>query len=78
MLKSQGIREPESMEYVNIRKSYWRTSNSPILSKSLTNMQFRDLGFCSFQSIIDKLQRRLGNSRVPNSTHGGVGGRPFE
>ena len=34
-----------------------------------------DLDSYSFQSIIDKLQRELRNRRVPNGTHGGVGGR---
>lgn len=48
MLKSLGIREQKAWEYANTRKSYWRTSNSPILSKSLTNNVIRGLGFLFF------------------------------
>jgi hypothetical protein len=38
-------------------------------------MLLEDLDSYSFQSIIEKLQRELRNRRVPNGTHGGVGGR---
>jgi len=48
MLKSLGIREQKVWEYANTRKSYWRTSNSPILSKSLTNNVIRGYGFLFF------------------------------
>lgn len=48
MLKSLGIREQKAWEYANTRKSYWRTSNSPILSKSLTNNVIRGYGFLFF------------------------------
>jgi RNA-directed DNA polymerase len=48
MLKSLGIREQKAWEYANTRKSYWRTSNSPILSKSLTNNVIRGFGFLFF------------------------------
>lgn len=48
MLKSLGIREQKAWEYANTRKSYWRTSKSPILSKSLTNNVIRGLGFLFF------------------------------
>lgn len=48
MLKSLGIREQKAWEYANTRKSYWRTSNSPILSKSLTNDVIREFGFLFF------------------------------
>ncbi len=48
MLKSLGIREQKAWEYANTRKSYWRTSNSPILSKSLTNNVIKGLGFQFF------------------------------
>lgn len=47
MLKSLGISE-RAWEYANTRKSYWRTSNSPILSKSLNNTVIRGLGFLFF------------------------------
>ncbi|OLN33070.1 group II intron reverse transcriptase/maturase [Desulfosporosinus metallidurans] len=48
MLKSLGIREQKAWEYANTRKSYWRTSNSPILAKSLTNNVIKGFGFLFF------------------------------
>src|SRR5665647_1642643 len=48
MLKSLGIHEQKAWEYANTRKSYWRTSNSPILSKSLTNKVIKGFGFLFF------------------------------
>jgi hypothetical protein len=48
MLKSLGIREHKAWEYANTRKSYWRTSNSPILTISLTNDVLRGFGFLFF------------------------------
>ena len=48
MLKSLGVSVQKAWEYANTRKSYWRTSNSPILSKSLTNDVIRGLGFLFF------------------------------
>jgi RNA-directed DNA polymerase len=48
MLKSLGIHEQKAWEYANTRKSYWRTSNSPILSKSLTNDVIKRFGFQFF------------------------------
>ncbi|MFD0698733.1 group II intron maturase-specific domain-containing protein, partial [Paenibacillus sp. GCM10027628] len=48
MLKSLGIQEQKAWEYANTRKSYWRTSNSPILAKSLGNNTIKELGFLFF------------------------------
>lgn len=48
MLKSLGIHEQKAWEYANTRKSYWRTSRSPILSKSLTNNVIKGFGFLFF------------------------------
>lgn len=48
MLKSLGLQEQKAWEFANTRKSYWRTSNSPILSKSLTNNVIRGFGFLFF------------------------------
>ncbi len=47
-LKSLGTHEQKAWEYANTRKSYWRTSNSPILSKSLGNNTIKGLGFLYF------------------------------
>ncbi|TCS82919.1 hypothetical protein EDD72_1071, partial [Tepidibacillus fermentans] len=43
--------------------------------RPLKMMYLKDLDSYTFQIIIDKLLRKLRNHRVPNGTHGGVGGR---
>ncbi|MCF7756074.1 hypothetical protein KQ941_16670 [Paenibacillus xylanexedens] len=48
MLQTLGIQKQKAWEYANTRKSYWRTSNSPILSKSLGNNTIKSLGFLFF------------------------------
>lgn len=48
MLQSLGIHKQKAWEYANTRKSYWRTSNSPILSKSLNNSTLKGFGFLFF------------------------------
>lgn len=47
-LISLGIPVNKAWEYANTRKSYWRTSNSPILSMSLDNNTLKNLGFLFF------------------------------
>lgn len=47
-LKSLGIRDQQAWEYANTRKGYWRTSGSPILSKSLGNNTLKELRFLFF------------------------------
>src|SRR5690606_35769930 len=47
-LTTLGIPESKAWEYANTRKSYWRTSNSPILSRSLGNNTLKNLGFLFF------------------------------
>lgn len=48
MLQTLGIHKQQAWEYANTRKSYWRISNSPILSKSLNNTILRGFGLLSF------------------------------
>jgi group II intron reverse transcriptase/maturase len=48
MLQSLGIHKQKAWEYANTRKGYWRTSNSPILSKSLNNVTIKGFGFLNF------------------------------
>jgi hypothetical protein len=48
MLQTFGIHQQKAWEYANTRKSYWRTSNSPILSISLGNNTIKGLGFLFF------------------------------
>lgn len=46
-LRKLGIPEYKSWEYANTRKGYWRISNSPILSRTLTNAYIERLGYIS-------------------------------
>ncbi|SEP22992.1 Group II intron, maturase-specific domain [Paenibacillus sophorae] len=47
-LAALGVPKYKAWEYANTRKSYWRSSNSPILSKSLDNNTIKSLGFLYF------------------------------
>jgi hypothetical protein len=40
-----GIDNGKAWEYANTRKGYWRISNSPVLSRSLTNKYLKSQGF---------------------------------
>jgi len=42
-----GIPNNKAWEYANTRKGYWRISNSPILSKALTNKYLKEIGLIS-------------------------------
>ena len=42
-----GIGKSKAWEYANTRKSYWRISNSPILSRTVTNEYLKKRGFPS-------------------------------
>ena len=55
MLKQYGINKGKAWEYANTRKGYWRTSNSPILSKSLGNQSLRNFGFIYFSDYYAKV-----------------------
>lgn len=44
-LKRLGIDEYKAWEYANTRKGYWRISNSPILSRTLSNKYLKKQGF---------------------------------
>lgn len=48
MLKHYVINEWKAWQYANTRKSYWRISNSPILSCSLDNQTMKELGYLFF------------------------------
>ncbi len=49
-----GIPVSKAWEFANTRKSYWHTSNSPILSRSLTIDYFRNLGLCGLSVVYNK------------------------
>lgn len=42
-----GLGRNKAWQYANTRKSYWRTSNSPILTKTLTNKYLKKIGLVS-------------------------------
>lgn len=69
-----GINYFKAWEYANTRKGYWRTSNSPILACSLTNIYLKDLGLFSFTEVYNNALNSM-NRRMPNVTYGGVRGR---
>ena len=69
-----GIEDFKAWEYANTRKGYWHTSNSPILSCSLTNAYFSDLGLVCFTEVYNKILNST-NRRMPNGTYGGVRGQ---
>lgn len=55
-LKKLGIPESKAWEFSNTRKGYWRISNSPILSKTITNERLINHGFKSLSSQYNKLR----------------------
>jgi RNA-directed DNA polymerase len=48
MLQTFGIQKQKAWEYANTRKSYWRTSHSPILARTLGNNTIKEQGFLFF------------------------------
>jgi RNA-directed DNA polymerase len=48
-LKKLGCTHFQAIKYANTRKGYWRTANSAILSTTLTNQFFIDLGLKSLK-----------------------------
>lgn len=55
-LKKLGIAEGKAWEFANTRKSYWRTANSPILSRSLTNQRLLNLGYLFFLNYYQQVR----------------------
>lgn len=53
-LKKLGIPEGKAWEFANTRKGYWRTSNSPILSRSITNARLEKRGYVSMSTLFSK------------------------
>lgn len=47
-LQKLGIDKEKAWEWANTRKSYWRTSSSPILHRSLTTERLRKAGYLFF------------------------------
>jgi len=57
MLKDYGLDKSKAWEYANTRKGYWRTANSPILTRTLGNEVFKKLGYLFF---FDYYQKAIG------------------
>jgi group II intron reverse transcriptase/maturase len=51
-----GINKSKAWEFANTRKSYWRTSNSPILSTSITNVRLEQAGYIFFTDYYTKVR----------------------
>lgn len=54
-LKKLGIDKDKSWEFANTRKGYWRISNSPVLSRSITNARLKKAGLISLSEIYAKV-----------------------
>ena len=55
-LMKLGIPRNKAWEFANTRKGYWRISNSPILSKTITNQRLINHGFKSLSSQYEKVR----------------------
>jgi len=55
-LKQLGLSHTEAIKYANTRKGYWRVSNSPILTRTLTNDYFDKLGLTNLTKDYLKLK----------------------
>lgn len=54
-LKHFGIEEDKAWQFANTRKGYWRTSNSPILNRSLDNQTLSNLGYLFFSNYYQRV-----------------------
>jgi RNA-directed DNA polymerase len=50
-----GIDKYKAWEYANTRKSYWRTANSPILTRSISNVRLMQAGYIFFTDYFRKV-----------------------
>ncbi len=53
-LMKLGLPKSKSWEFANTRKGYWRISNSPILSRTITNERLINSGFVCMASLYQK------------------------
>ncbi|MBA4411450.1 MAG: group II intron reverse transcriptase/maturase [Bacteroidota bacterium] len=49
-----GIAKYKAWEYTNTRKGFWRTANSPILTRSITNDRLQQAGYIFFTDYFRK------------------------
>jgi group II intron reverse transcriptase/maturase len=55
-LMKLGINKYKAWEFANTRKSYWRTSKSPILQRSVTNERLKLAGYILFTDYYAKVR----------------------
>jgi hypothetical protein len=55
-LRKLGIDRNKAWEYANTRKGYWRISNSPILSRAITNERLVRRGYVSMSTLYRKVK----------------------
>lgn len=58
-----GIPKQKAYEWANTRKSYWRTSKSPILHRAITNVRLEQRGYVSLEKRYNKRHSILMNRR---------------
>ncbi len=51
-----GLPKQKSWEFANTRKGYWRTANSPILKRSITNERLTQAGYIFFCDYYGKVR----------------------
>jgi len=54
-LQKLGATKQKAWEHANTRKGYWRTSNSPILSTTITNSKLKKAGLVSLTEVYAKV-----------------------
>ena len=55
-LSKLGIDRNKAWEFANTRKGYWRISNSPILSRAITNERLVRRGYVSMSTMYQKVK----------------------
>jgi len=58
-----GIPKQKAYEWANTRKSYWRTSKSPILQRAITNARLEQRGYVSLEKRYNQRHSILMNRR---------------
>lgn len=56
-LKKLGVNPSKAWQFANTRKSYWRTSVSPILASSITNERLAKAGFVFFLDYYTRVRK---------------------
>ena len=59
-----GLCDRQAWQFANTRKGYWRTSNSPLLSTTLTNSYFRRAGLIGLLDVYRSFNLRIAVCRT--------------